>query len=40
VTKISNFIINFLRDFEAIFKKALTGVSGALGELFDEKTIG
>jgi hypothetical protein len=30
-------IVDFLREFEAIFKKALTRVSGAQGELFDEK---
>jgi hypothetical protein len=29
VTKISDFIGDFLHQFEAIFKKALTGVSGA-----------
>jgi hypothetical protein len=36
VTKIR---ISFLREFEAIFKKALTHVSGAKGELFDEKNL-
>jgi hypothetical protein len=35
--KIGNFIVDSLREFEAIFKKALTRVSGAYGELFDEK---
>jgi hypothetical protein len=29
VTKIGDFIVDFLRKFEAIFKKALTSVSGA-----------
>jgi hypothetical protein len=29
VTKIGDFIVDFLREFEAIFKKALTCVSGA-----------
>jgi hypothetical protein len=38
VTKIGDFIVDFLCEFEAIFKKALTRVSGAYGELFDEKT--
>jgi hypothetical protein len=37
VTKSDDFIVDFLREFEAIFKKALTRVSGALGELLDEK---
>jgi hypothetical protein len=37
VTKIGDFIVNFLREFEAKFKKALTCESGAKGELFDEK---
>jgi hypothetical protein len=32
-----DFTVDFLREFEAIFKKALTRVSGAYGELFDEK---
>jgi hypothetical protein len=38
--KIGDFIVDFLSKFEAIFKKALTRVSGAYGELFDEKTRG
>jgi hypothetical protein len=29
VTKIGDFIIDFRREFEAIFKKALSRVSGA-----------
>jgi hypothetical protein len=29
VTKIGDFIVDFLREFEATFKKALTRVSGA-----------
>jgi hypothetical protein len=33
----TNFV-DLLRKYEAIFKKALTRVSGAKGELFDEKT--
>jgi hypothetical protein len=37
VTKIGDFIFDFLREFEAIFKKALIRVSGTKGELFDEK---
>jgi hypothetical protein len=39
VTKICDFIVDFLREFEAVFKKALTRarVSGASGELFYEK---
>jgi hypothetical protein len=37
VTKIGDFIVYLLHEFEPIFKKALTHVSGALGELFDEK---
>jgi hypothetical protein len=40
VTKIDDFIVDFHREFEAIFKKALTWVSGAYWELFDEKTRG
>jgi hypothetical protein len=40
VTKIGDFIVDFLREFEAIFKKALTRESGAYKELFDEKTKG
>jgi hypothetical protein len=40
--KIGNFIVDFLREFETIFKKALTRVSGALGELIyeEKKNIG
>jgi hypothetical protein len=34
VTKIANFIVDFLREFEAIFKKAIRGPE----ELFDGKT--
>jgi hypothetical protein len=34
---IGNFIVEYLRKFEAMFKKALTCVSGAKEELFDEK---
>jgi hypothetical protein len=37
VTKIGDFIVDFLREVEAIFKKALTRVSGAWGVLFDKK---
>jgi hypothetical protein len=37
VTKIGDFVVNFLREFESIFKKALTRESGAYGKLFDEK---
>jgi hypothetical protein len=37
VTKIGHFIVDFLREFEVILKKALTRVSGPLGELLDEK---
>jgi hypothetical protein len=39
VTKIGDFIVDFIREFETIFKKTLTRVSGAKGELFDEKKI-
>jgi hypothetical protein len=35
-----DFIVEYLREYEAIFKKALTRVSGPLMELFDEKTRG
>jgi hypothetical protein len=35
--KIGNFIVNLLCEFETIFKKALTRVSGAEGELIYEK---
>jgi hypothetical protein len=38
VQNISNFVVDFLHGFEAIFKTALTRVSGAYRELFDEKT--
>jgi hypothetical protein len=34
------FLADFLREFEAIFKKALARESVALGELFDEKNRG
>jgi hypothetical protein len=37
VLKIGDFIVDFLREFEAIFKKALTRVSGALEVLIFEK---
>jgi hypothetical protein len=37
VHKIGGILVDFLRKFEAIFKKALTRVSGAQGELFDDK---
>jgi hypothetical protein len=33
VKKIGDFKVNFLREFEAIFKKALTRASGGLGEV-------
>jgi hypothetical protein len=40
VTKIGNFIVGFLREFEAIFKKkALIRSSGAEGELIYDKKI-
>jgi hypothetical protein len=39
-TKKVDFIVEYLRDYEAICKKALTRVSGAQMELFDEKTRG
>jgi hypothetical protein len=29
LTKIGNFVVDFLREYEVIFKKALTRVSGA-----------
>jgi hypothetical protein len=38
VTKIGDLIVDFLREFEAIFKKALTRVAGAQGELIYEKS--
>jgi hypothetical protein len=31
------FVVDCLREFEAIFKKVLTRLSGAYEELFDEK---
>jgi hypothetical protein len=37
MTKIGDFEVDFHRDFEAIYKKALPRVSGAQGELFDER---
>jgi hypothetical protein len=36
-TKKVDFIVEYLREYEAIYKKALTRVSGAQMELFDEK---
>jgi hypothetical protein len=36
-TKKVNFQVEYLREYEAICKKALTRVSGAQMELFDEK---
>jgi hypothetical protein len=36
-TKKVNFIVEYLREYEAICKKALTGVSGAQMKLLDEK---
>jgi hypothetical protein len=38
VHKLDDFKVKYLREFEAIFKKAVTRVSEAQGELFDEKT--
>jgi hypothetical protein len=35
-----DFIVEYLREYEAICKKALTRVSGAQMELFDEKNQG
>jgi hypothetical protein len=32
--------VDYLREFEAIFEKALTSVSGTQGKLFDEKNRG
>jgi hypothetical protein len=37
VTKIGEFVVDYLSEFEAMFKKAFTRVSGAKGEFFDEK---
>jgi hypothetical protein len=37
VTKIGDFIVDFLHEFEAIFKKASTLVSGAYGAFIYEK---
>jgi hypothetical protein len=37
VTKIGDFVVDFLREFKAISKKALTCVSGAFGEMFYEE---
>jgi hypothetical protein len=34
------FIVKYLREYKAICKKALTRVSGAQMQLFDEKTRG
>jgi hypothetical protein len=39
-TKKVEFIVEYLREYEAICKKALTRVSEAQMELFDEKTRG
>jgi hypothetical protein len=39
-TKKGDFIVEYLREYEAICKKALIRVSGAQMELFDEKTRG
>jgi hypothetical protein len=41
VTKIGDFVVDFLREFKAISKKALTCVSGAFGEMFyeEKKTV-
>jgi hypothetical protein len=36
-TKKVDFIVEYLREYEAICKKALTHVSGAQMELLDEK---
>jgi hypothetical protein len=38
--KIGDFKVEYLREFEAICKKALTRESGAQAGLFDEKTRG
>jgi hypothetical protein len=35
-----DYLVEYLREYEAICKKALTRVSGAQLELFDEKTRG
>jgi hypothetical protein len=34
LTKFGDFVVDFLLEFEAIFKKALTRVSGAYGSCF------
>jgi hypothetical protein len=39
-TKKVDFIVKYLREYEAICKKALTRVLGAQMEFFDEKTRG
>jgi hypothetical protein len=39
-TKKADFIVEYLFEYEAICKKALTRVSGAQIELFDEKIRG
>jgi hypothetical protein len=36
-TKKVEFLVEYLREYEVICKKALTRVSGAKMELFDEK---
>jgi hypothetical protein len=40
VTKIGDFIVDFVRECEAIFKKALTRVSGPRGSCLLKKTRG
>jgi hypothetical protein len=37
VTRIGDYLVDFLGEYEVIFKKALTCVSVAQGKLFDEK---
>jgi hypothetical protein len=37
LTKIGDFVVDFLHEIGSLFEKALTRVSGAYGELFDEK---
>jgi hypothetical protein len=39
VTKIGEYKVDLLREYWSILKKALTRVSGAYGELFDEKNL-
>jgi hypothetical protein len=38
VHKLGDFKVEYIREFEAIFKTAVTRVSVAQGELFHEKT--